>query len=85
MKRDGDIPSMSSRKTPSTYYMREFAGGKFPIYVTEEEYDRTFTEQEFRIDQYNVHTIPISVSPYMLCVKDKDGVERQLRNIPRKT
>ena len=63
--------------------MRDFAGRKCPVYVIEDEYDANFVEKEFRIDEYETHTIPQIPSQHMLCMKDKDGIEREIRNRPK--
>ena len=83
IKKDGCIPFIQRRKTPSTYFWREFAGGSFPIHVSEDEYDEFFKEHPIRIEKYETHTIPQNPSEYTLCIKDEDGKERKIRNTPR--
>ena len=50
MRRDGCIPELPKKKKKLlTYIRREFAGGNFPINMTE-EYDEFFRERPIRVD-----------------------------------
>ena len=60
MQRDGELPSLSSWRTmmPRTYFRREFANGSFPVYVSDEEYDRLmFQEREFCMEDHSEPSI----------------------------
>ena len=84
MRRDGCIPKLpKKKKKPLTYIRRDFAGGNFPIHMSEDEYDELFKERLIRVDDYQTHLIPKNPSEYYLCYENEDGNERKIRNKPR--
>ena len=86
----GGVPS-SWRVPQKTFFRREFADGSFPVYVSDEEYDRMmFTEREFCVEDhsqprgyYNTHTLVENPAKYFLRTVDDCGNEVILRNTPR--
>ena len=91
MQRDGELPCMVPQQMKRTYFRREFADGSFPVYVSDEEYDRMmFTEREFCVEDhsqptgyYNTHTLVENPAKYFLRTVDDCGNEVMLRNTPR--
>ena len=80
------------RRTPKTFYQREFAGSAFPVYMTEEEYDsRFFNSHMYSIDDhsdprgyYTYTKYPCMPSQRMLCTRNSKGKVVPLRNMPRR-
>ena len=93
MKHDGEVPSPLawSRPQKRTFFRREFGGGVFPVYVSDEEYDRMmFTEREFCAEDhsqptgyFNTHTLVENPAKYALRTLDEYGNEVNVRNTPR--
>ena len=91
MRRDGEMPCMVPQMKKRTYFRREFADGSFPVYVSNEEYDRMmFTEREFCVEDhsqptgyFNTHTLVENPAKYALRTVDECGNEVILRNTPR--
>ena len=54
MQHDGELPSTSVPQKKRTFFRREFGGGLFPVYVSNEEYDRMmFEEREFSVEDHS--------------------------------
>ena len=80
------------RRTPNTFYQREFGGSVFPVYMSEEEYDTWFfNPHEYSIDDhsnprgyYTYTSYPCVPSQRTLCTRDSEGNLVHLRNMPRR-
>ena len=93
IREDGELPSSAWSTMPQkwTFFRRECANGVFPVYVSEEEYDRLmFTRQEFCMEDHSepsgyvtTHTIPHNPARNALRAIDSTGNEVWLRNTPR--
>ena len=96
MQHDGELPSTLawSSMVPQkkrTFFRREFGGGFFPVYVSDEEYDRMmFEEREFSIEDhsqpggyYVTHTLSENPAKYAVRTIDDCGNELIVRNTPR--
>ena len=94
IREDGEIPmSPHNRRTPETFYQREFGGSVFPVFMTDEEYDyRFFTPHEWAVEH---HTHPKGWYTYVqyphyparrtLCRRSNDDKEiEEIRNMPMK-
>ena len=89
MREDGEIPMAYTRR-PETFYLREFGGSVFPVYITDEEYNyRFFTPHKWCIENqqeptgYYVYTqYPKYPAHRVLCKKSIDGKMIQIRNMP---
>ena len=83
--------SLRNRRTPETFYQREFGGSVFPVFMTDEEYDyRFFTPHEWAVED---HTHPSGFYTYTeyprypatrtLCRRSTDGKRvEKIRNMP---
>ena len=95
MQQDGEVPSSSAwsmvPQKKKTFFRREFADGSFPVYVSDEEYDRLmFEEREFCVEDhsepsgyFNTHTLVENPARYALRTRDRCGNEVILRNSPK--
>ena len=89
MQRDGEVPCMMPQK--KTFIRRKFAGGTFPVHMSDDEYDRwMFTEREFCMGDHSeptgyfiAHTQVENPAEYALRTLDECGNEVILRNTPR--
>ena len=96
MQQDGEVPSSSGwsmvPQKKTFLFRREFADGSFPVYVSDEEYDRLmFEEHEFCVEDhtqptgyYETHTLPENPAKYALRTINSSGNEVVLQNTPRK-
>ena len=87
----GGVPS-SWRVPQKTFFRREFGDGSFPVYMSEDEYDRLFEKRDICVEDhsqpsgyYNTYIIPEYPARYTLCKRDEYGNEVPLRNTPRAT
>ena len=87
----GGVPS-SWRVPQKTFFRREFGDGSFPVYMSEDEYDRLFEKRDICVEDYsqpsgyyNTYIIPEYPAKYTLCKRDEYGNEVPLRNTPRTT
>ena len=91
MRRDGELPCMVPQQLKRTYFRCDFGGGSFPVYVSDEEYDRLmFQEREFCVEDHSqptgyfkTHTVVQNPAEYALRTVDDCGNEVILRNTPR--
>ena len=78
------------RRTPHTFYQREFGGSVFPVYMTEEEYDsRFFMPHDYSVEDqqhprgfYTYTKYPNYPANRMLCRRTSDGNIKHIRNMP---
>ena len=94
LREDGEIPmSPRNRRTPETFYQREFGGSVFPVFMTDEEYDyRFFTPHEWTVEDhthpkgfYTYTEYPCYPARRTLCRRSNDGKGiEEIRNMPMK-
>ena len=88
--RGGEVPS-AWRVPHKTFFRREFGDGSFPVYVSEDEYDRLmFDKRKFCVEDhsepsgyYETHTLPEYPARYTFCKTDGYGNQVPLWNTPR--